>query len=126
MLWRDFGGDVTFQCTCPEPDQESLEVKKGLNAETLLLFQEKNSGKITIAANFTNRLQTHGGFSKIQILIKNLTMEDTGPYWCLYRKYNPTSYETTITKVAGSLVVVVKGEPHYLQINLIVDLFRGM
>lgn len=112
MLWRDVGGAVTIQCRCPEPGQEYLHVKKGLSRDFQVLFKENNSDENTIAKDFTGRLQVNGKFPNLDILIKNLTSEDTGPYWCVYQKYDKTSYRKSDTEGKGSVLLVVRGETH--------------
>lgn len=109
VLWRDCGEAITIQCRFSNPRQEYLEVKKGLSEDVSVLQKIGNSGQLKIGSEFTGRLQENGAFPNIDILIKNLTSEDTGPYWCLYKMSN----ESVRRKGKGSVLVVVKGKPYY-------------
>lgn len=112
VVWKDVGGQVTIQCKSSEPEQEYLTLKKGLNEEFQVLYKDKNSGKNTIAAQFTGRLQLNGVMPNVDIFITNLTSNDTGPYWCVYKRFDPASHDTKIMKGTGSVLLVVTGEPH--------------
>ncbi|XP_030262503.1 T-cell antigen CD7-like isoform X1 [Sparus aurata] len=106
VLWKKPGEPVTIQCRTFS-DQESLSLKKGLKEEHDVLFKEGNSAKDTIAKEFTGRLQSHGEFPNVSILIKNLTSGDTGPYWCIYTKFDPKSGQLIQMKGTGSVLLVV-------------------
>lgn len=110
VVWRDLGGAVTIQCRAPEPNQEFLILKRGLS-EDVVLVKENNSGIIpNIDKEFWGRLQVNGVFSSMDILIKNLTSNDTGPYWCLYSRFDGKA-KTIEKKGTGSVLLVVTGEP---------------
>ncbi|XP_070837871.1 uncharacterized protein [Chaetodon trifascialis] len=106
VVWKDFGGSVTIQCRSSDKDQESLYLKKGFG-EDEILFKESNSETQTISKEFTSRLELHGVFPSMDILIKNLTSADTGPYWCIYSKFDQTSSRPISMKGAGSVLLVV-------------------
>lgn len=110
VVWRDLGGAVTIQCRAPEPNQEFLNLKRGLS-EDVVLFKENNSDtNPNIAKEFRGRLQVNGVFSSMDILIKNLTSNDTGPYWCLYSRFDGRAKIIGKTGT-GSVLLVVTGEP---------------
>lgn len=112
LQWKDTGEEFVIQCRSSEPGQEYLEVMKGLNEDVLVYSKKNKSEEDTISKDFTNRLQVHGKFPNISILIKNLISEDTGPYWCVYKM----SDKSVKTKGRGSLLLVVKGKPlHFIQ-----------
>lgn len=108
VQWRDCGEAITIQCRSSKPDQEHLDVKKGLTEYVSVFFKKSNSEDITIAKGFMGRFQVNGEFPDIDILIKNLTSEDTGPYWCLYKNSNKSEMQGT-----GSVLLVVEGELNY-------------
>ncbi|XP_070778969.1 T-cell antigen CD7-like [Enoplosus armatus] len=108
VVWRDFGGTVTIQCRSPEPNQEFLSLKMGLSEENTVLYKDRNSDKTTIATEFTGRLQLNGEFPNVDILIKNLTSNDTGPYWCEYKRFDQKFSKVVIKKGEGSVLLVVK------------------
>ncbi|XP_041813461.1 uncharacterized protein LOC121621176 [Chelmon rostratus] len=106
VVWRDFGGSVTIQCRSPDPDQEFLTLKRGLGEDHVLVI-ENDTSKNTISKEFTGRLQLHGVFPSVDILIRNLTSGDTGPYWCFYSKFDLKSSQSVSKKGSGSVLLVV-------------------
>ncbi|XP_049418241.1 uncharacterized protein LOC125880052 [Epinephelus fuscoguttatus] len=107
VVWRDFGGAITIQCRPCETDQEFLAVQKGLSEDNRILFIDGSSQKETFHKDFMGRIQSNGEFPNMDILIKNLTTEDTGPYWCVYKKFDVNSEQTISTKGTGSVLLVV-------------------
>ncbi|CAI5675232.1 unnamed protein product [Oreochromis niloticus] len=97
------GKQITIQCKSAS-NQDMLYLKKGLNEEEDIYFTDSN--KSTINQKFTDRLQFHGKLPNVDILIKNLTLDDTGPYWCVY-KSTDQKYELKTTKGSGSVLLVV-------------------
>uniref|UniRef100_A0A3Q3J466 Immunoglobulin V-set domain-containing protein n=1 Tax=Monopterus albus TaxID=43700 RepID=A0A3Q3J466_MONAL len=65
-----------------------------------------------ISDKIKDRVQLNGAFPNVDILIKNLTVEDTGPYWCSYVEMGGKSSDLLNVKSKGSVLLVVKGEPH--------------
>lgn len=114
VQWKNKGGYITIQCRTSEPNQESLDVKKGIRREVSVFYQWNQLKKETTGDVFKGRLQTHGQFPNIDILIKNLSYADTGPYWCDYPKFDKDSMKTIFAKSSGSVLLVVKGEHHIL------------
>lgn len=109
MVWRDIGGSITIQCKAPEQVQELLVLKKGLEQDEI--YTRHGNGRPVISKDFKDRLQVNGKFPNIDILIKNLTSNDTGPYWCHYSKIDPEEGGIINQKGNGSLLLVVTGEP---------------
>ncbi|KAM8724883.1 uncharacterized protein AB9X84_004406 isoform 2-T2 [Acanthopagrus schlegelii] len=107
VLWRDRGGAVTIQCST-SLKKDSLYLKKGLKEKNDVLFEDESSGKQTIAKEFLGRLQSHGQFPNVSILIKNLTSGDTDPYWCIYTKFDTKSAKMISEKGTGSVLLVVR------------------
>nr|XP_040047163.1 cell surface A33 antigen-like [Gasterosteus aculeatus aculeatus] len=95
--WKDVGGNVTIGCRPPEEGQTSLSLRKG---EAQILYVHGKSRRETIASEFSGRLQLTGEFPDIDIIIKNLTSDDTGAYWC--------EYDTEMLG-NGSVLLVVTG-----------------
>ncbi|XP_035511706.1 uncharacterized protein LOC118323751 [Morone saxatilis] len=107
VVWKDFGGSVTIQCRPPEPEQDSLTLKKGLSEDIDVFNKDSVSDKNTIAEQFKYRLQSNGKFPSVDILIKNLTSDDTGPYWCCYSKFDQKTASVIHKKGTGSVLLVV-------------------
>lgn len=107
MVWARPGEAFTIQCRQPEQDQESLTLKRGIKKSDIVFMY---LGGQTIKDGFNHRLQINGVFPNLDILIKNLTSDDTGPYWCLYAKTNENLNEIEEKEGTGSVLLVVSGE----------------
>lgn len=105
VIWKNVEEHVTIQCKCPKSGHDSLTLKKGLNEEFEVLVRVND--KDTINKQFSDRLQVNGAMPNVSILIKNLTSNDTGPYWCVYKMFDAGSTKTEITKGLGSVLLVV-------------------
>ncbi|TNN69324.1 hypothetical protein EYF80_020475 [Liparis tanakae] len=105
-VWRDFGGAVTIQCRSSETDQTSLDLRRGLN-EMSVLFKDGSSDKYISGKELSGRIQLNGEFPNMDILIENLTSDDTGPYWCIYTRFDQESSSSVKVKGLGSLLLVV-------------------
>ncbi|XP_032394364.1 uncharacterized protein LOC116703626 isoform X2 [Etheostoma spectabile] len=111
VVWKDSGEAVTIQCRCSKPDQEFLTLTKGLSEEYHVLYRDGKSEKNTIQEEFKGRLQLNRGFPNVDIFIKNLTSNDTGPYWCEYKKFDQASSKILKMKGTGSILLVVTDRP---------------
>ncbi|XP_038555182.1 uncharacterized protein LOC119888599 isoform X2 [Micropterus salmoides] len=109
VVWGDTGGAVTIQCRLPKSqlNQEVLILKKGLSEKNEVLHIDGDSGKNTTATKFQGRLQLNGVFPNMDILIKNLTSDDTGPYWCKYKRFDQGTAALVTTEGNGSVLLVV-------------------
>ncbi|XP_024657905.2 uncharacterized protein LOC101486141 isoform X1 [Maylandia zebra] len=96
------GKQVTIQCRSAS-NQEMLYLKRGLNEEEDIFYL--TDSKSTINQKFTDRLQFHGQVPNVDILLKNLTLDDTGPYWCVYIVSG--NYELKTSRGNGSVLLVV-------------------
>ncbi|XP_026226517.1 uncharacterized protein LOC113169295 isoform X2 [Anabas testudineus] len=112
VLWRDIGGAVTIHCRSSESDPKELNVKKGLSKDFLKVDK---SNTVTMTKGLTHRLHVNATFPDVDILIQNLNMDDTGLYWCLYRKGDQRSAITENTNY--SLLVVKEAAPGWLDIS---------
>uniref|UniRef100_A0A3Q1FLY5 Immunoglobulin domain-containing protein n=1 Tax=Acanthochromis polyacanthus TaxID=80966 RepID=A0A3Q1FLY5_9TELE len=106
----DVGESVTIQCRT-SAEQDSLYLKMGLSKDIDVFFTEKDTGKNTISTQYKHRLQSNGAFPNVDILIKNLTANDTGPYWCMYKAFDRKTSKQTATDGSGSVLLVVTREP---------------
>lgn len=110
VVWVSFGGAITIQCRTTGPDQENLTLKRGLTQDEILVI-DSSSEKNTINKEFRDRLQLNGVFPDVDITIQNLTSNDSGPFWCCYKKIDKMAKKGMETKCTGSVLLVVKGEP---------------
>lgn len=105
VVWRNVGEAVTIQCRARQ-SQEYLSLRMGLNEEREVFFTESFT-KNTVARGVTGRLQFNGVFPNVDVLIQNLTLNDTGPYWCVYKMFDEKKNTMKITKGEGSVLLVV-------------------
>ncbi|KAM9746387.1 uncharacterized protein ACNS7B_010395 [Menidia menidia] len=105
VVWRHVGEDVTIQCR-GEAKYESLSLKRGLSQDVTLFHRAKTNRK-TLAKEIEKRSQTNGEFPNMDILIKNLTSNDTGPYWCIYKIVDASTSTLRDNKGKGSVLLVV-------------------
>lgn len=106
MEWKDLGGLITIHCKSPFSKDVSLNIKKGLHKADVF-STDKTQWMVT--TELKPRLTFDiGDFPNVDITIKNLSVEDTGPYWCLYS----TIYSRELVELEGngSVLLVVKGE----------------
>lgn len=109
MIWTNTGQSVTIQCRSSASDLQNISLKKGIHRETDISFKHK-TGTITIADNIKDRMQLNGNFPNLDFLLKNLTSDDTGVYWCLYKEFDAKSGTTAVIEGQGSVLLVVTGE----------------
>lgn len=106
LVQKTIGDSVTIKCRVDVKDQGSLNIKRGLfQTDDIFSTDKENS---TISYEFNSRLKFDiRAFPSVDITINNLTIEDTGPYWCIYTK---TAKKRIDDYGSGSLLLVVKGE----------------
>ncbi|XP_075994923.1 uncharacterized protein LOC142989333 [Genypterus blacodes] len=102
-----FGGSVTIQCRHPDQRQDFLYLVRGVSEDDQVLVKNKKHNS-SIKAEFKKRTQVNGDVPNVDIFITNLTVEDTGAYWCIYQKFTP-SMDFPKTKGSGSVLLVVAG-----------------
>lgn len=91
-------------------DPDSLLVRGGLTESDVFFVRKANQEKPVIRDTFQRRLQYHGNFPNMDILITDLLLNDTGPFWCLYQKFNKLKRQTDTLKGNGSVLLVVSGK----------------
>lgn len=119
VLWRHPGKDVTIQC---RPDTEdkvlSLSVKMGLTDYDVFRVEDSEKEPL-IKSHLQERIQSNGKFPNLDILIKNLLLNDTGPYWCVYKRIDHVKRETETFKGKGAVLLVVSGKPYSISVVII-------
>ncbi|XP_036004590.1 uncharacterized protein LOC105933020 [Fundulus heteroclitus] len=109
VIWKEAGQYITIQCRITTR-QDSLNLKKGINKETVIVTIDGATKKETVVAEMRERVQIHEKFPNVDILIKNLSRSDTGPYWCEYTGTDETMYTQQTTTGDGSVLLVVPGD----------------
>ncbi|XP_018527208.1 uncharacterized protein LOC108880233 [Lates calcarifer] len=107
VVWSEVGQAITIQCQSSETLQDSLTLTKGLNEEVEAVFVDRTTQNFKIADPFKGRLQLNNRFPTVDIRIKNLTSNDTGPYWCVYKRFDTQSAQIITSKGQGSVLLVV-------------------
>ncbi|KAM9491520.1 uncharacterized protein ACWYII_003689 isoform 2-T2 [Salvelinus alpinus] len=107
ILWVKTEEKFTMKCSTPLKDQEGMYLYVGLDRDMEVLYYHQNSSKLTPRKRYWDRVKTEGPVDQLTITISNLTIEDTGVYWCVYTKFNEAMYENDINQGRGSTLVVV-------------------
>ncbi|MED6251043.1 hypothetical protein ATANTOWER_020159 [Ataeniobius toweri] len=107
VVWKENGQSITIQCRI-KLKQTYLSLKKGINKDIVSVVIFKTTGKISTSEEMSGRVQTHGNFPNIDILIKNLSTSDTGPYWCVYSDTDESYQHRTIDGNGSVLLVVTE------------------
>lgn len=87
-----------------------MMMKMGVAERDICLVNKNNQENPVIKDGFQGRLQFSGIFPNLDVHITDLALNDTGPYWCLYQRYNYIKKQTEIVKAQGSVLVVVSGK----------------
>ncbi|XP_061893060.1 uncharacterized protein LOC133642719 [Entelurus aequoreus] len=108
LVWKHTGKSVSILCRSrpPGPGLVFMSLLKGLRKEINVLF--KMGDKNTVAEKYADRLQVKGDITSMEVVISNLTTEDTGPYWCDYKM--TANFETKALNSNGSVLLVVTDE----------------
>lgn len=105
MEWKRPGEAFTIECRHLEQGLNSLTVKRGIEKSEVLFM---SLDKQLIKDGFKDRLQINGVFPSPDILIRNLTSNDTGPYWCFYEVNDRDDIKEE--EGSGSVLLVVSSE----------------
>ncbi|KAM9471929.1 jupiter microtubule associated homolog 1b isoform 3-T5 [Salvelinus alpinus] len=107
LVRKQEGDTMTIHCSTSLPDQENLSVYMRLTKEIQVLYFHQATEKFILHERFKLRLMTNGRLNKMDITITNLTIEDSGAYWCVYSVYKKTKLEKT--EGEGAVLLVVNG-----------------
>ncbi|XP_029584654.1 uncharacterized protein LOC115171724 isoform X1 [Salmo trutta] len=105
LVRKQEGDTMTIHCSTALPDQENLSVYMRLTKEIEVLYFHQGNQKFTLHKRFELRLTPNGKLNKMDITITNLTIEDSGVYWCVYSVYKTPKIVKTEGEVAVLLVV---------------------
>ncbi|XP_019751979.1 uncharacterized protein LOC109531886 [Hippocampus comes] len=113
VIRRPPGGSVSIQCSHVPQGEMHMTFFKGLKKDFQILHMM--SQKTTTAKEFSGRLRVEGIFPNVDVIISNLTSEDTGLYFCDYQWYDDARSEQKRVDDDSPVMLVVEGErtsPH--------------
>ncbi|XP_042159278.1 uncharacterized protein LOC112264167 isoform X3 [Oncorhynchus tshawytscha] len=110
ILWVKTGEKFTMKCSTTLKDQEGMYLYVGLDRDREVLYYYQHDSKLTPRKRYWDRVKTEGPVDQLTITVSNLTIEDTGVYWCVYTKFNKATYENDINQGRGSTLVVVNDD----------------
>ncbi|XP_029364770.1 tyrosine-protein phosphatase non-receptor type substrate 1-like isoform X2 [Echeneis naucrates] len=110
VQWKKAGEPITIQCRSSERGITSIQLSKGLHKEVQIYYRYYDTEKFIIDANYKSRIQLNVKFPNTDFLISNLTPADTGPYWCVFKKFE--SGATKLVDGNGSVLLVVADVRH--------------
>ncbi|XP_057673337.1 uncharacterized protein si:rp71-81e14.2 isoform X2 [Corythoichthys intestinalis] len=105
VIWRHVGGSVSIQCRVAQ-QTTTMTLNKGLKKDISVLNLYEGE-KETINQDFNGRLHVEGAFPTVTVHISNLTVEDTGPYWCGYEWFDNEKFEQHKAAGEGSVLLVI-------------------
>ncbi|XP_036797529.1 uncharacterized protein LOC118936313 isoform X3 [Oncorhynchus mykiss] len=108
LVRKQEGDTMTIHCSTSLPDQENLGVYMRLTKEIAVLYFHQETKKLILHERFKLRLTTNGRLNKMDITITNLTIEDSGAFWCVYSVYKKNKIEKT--EGEGAVLLVVNDE----------------
>ncbi|XP_064810853.1 uncharacterized protein LOC135526415 isoform X2 [Oncorhynchus masou masou] len=110
ILWVKTGEKFTMKCSTTLKDQDGMYLYVGLNRDREVLYYYQRDSKLTPRKRYWDRVKTEGPVDQLTITISNLTIEDTGVYWCVYTTFNEATCENDINQGRGSTLVVVNDD----------------
>lgn len=102
---KEVGDQITIQCAI-DSKEEFLYLQRGINKEENVYVRKNGTENGSPSEKMRERIQTHGKFPNVQILIKKLNTNDTNVYWCVYTKTDEL-YKTIFTEGNGAVLLVV-------------------
>nr|XP_029480230.1 uncharacterized protein LOC115103538 isoform X2 [Oncorhynchus nerka] len=107
ILWVKTGEKFTMKCSTTLKDQDGMYLYVGLDRDREVLFYHRRDSKLTLRKGYWDRVKTEGPVDQLTITVSNLTIEDTGVYWCVYTNVNKSTFNNFIIQGKGSTLVVV-------------------
>ncbi|KAL7825801.1 hypothetical protein SRHO_G00335390 [Serrasalmus rhombeus] len=96
------GETVTVNCTSPHMPQDGVYMYQQLDTDKKTVTYLYKDGTFTPREPFKNRLETNKKLDTFAVSILNLSISDTGVYWCVFNKEdkNYDSIEKTLLVVS--------------------------
>ncbi|CDQ96273.1 unnamed protein product [Oncorhynchus mykiss] len=106
ILWVKTGEKFTMKCSTTLKDQEGMYLYVGLDRDREVLYYHQRDSKLTPRKGYWDRVKTEGPVDQLTITVSNLTIEDTGVYWCVYTTFNKSTFNPFFIQGKGSTLVV--------------------
>ncbi|CAG03130.1 unnamed protein product [Tetraodon nigroviridis] len=111
VVWKELGESVTIHCSVAMAPL-LLSLKKGLHRSDVYSTSSSQSPGTT-SREVEGRLKVNGEFPNLDLVISNLTAEDTGPYWCEYTEFE----KKMVTKDGNGAILLVVNEKECAEEN---------
>ncbi|KAL2087112.1 hypothetical protein ACEWY4_018171 [Coilia grayii] len=104
---RREGEKIEIPCSTDQLNQDGMYLYKSYDQKQEVTFLNNNMESSPRIA-FADRVQITGGLNKLTATITNLTIDDTGVFWCLFVRYEGPKQHYTDSK-DGRILLVVTG-----------------
>ncbi|KAL0993094.1 hypothetical protein UPYG_G00103150 [Umbra pygmaea] len=106
LVQKQKGDKVIFHCLASNSEMETLGLYMRLTTvvQVFNLYNSTNMTTITLNERFKSRLTFRNEINKRIFTIGNLTIEDSGVYWCEYSGHKKKNIEQ------GAILLFVNGE----------------
>ncbi|KAL2087115.1 hypothetical protein ACEWY4_018174 [Coilia grayii] len=102
---RREGENIEIPCSTDQLNQDGMYLYKSYDQKQEVTFLHKKMESSPRTA-FENRVQITGELNKVTATITNLTIDDTGVFWCQYLRYEGPKQHYTDSKDGWILLVV--------------------
>lgn len=103
--WRQSGEQIEMACSTDKQNQGGLYLRHTY-AETREVFYLTPEMKCSPRVAFDRRVHVKGLFTNFQVTISNLSMGDTGVFWCEYLRFEGAKQFSSKSNNPSVLVVV--------------------
>ncbi|XP_031419907.1 uncharacterized protein LOC116219906 isoform X2 [Clupea harengus] len=104
--WRRVGEKIVITCSTDKPTQSAVYLYKSYHQRQSVFYLLKE-GVPSRTVAYKDKVKVTG-FNKLRATISNLTVNDTGVFWCQYLRHDgPTNHETENKE--GETLLVVNG-----------------
>ena len=96
--WRRVGEKIEITCSTDKLNQNAVYLYKSYHQRQAVfyLFEKRNASR---SVAYKDKVEVTG-FNKLRATISNLTVKDTGVFWCQYLRHDgPTNHETENKRV---------------------------
>ncbi|KAJ8404232.1 hypothetical protein AAFF_G00340050 [Aldrovandia affinis] len=110
------GERITVVCSTALKHQEGLYVYWSMPQQVDVLYLHKHPHTLTIG-EFQGRVDTTGNFTMFNVTFSNLTVYNSGFYWCQYEKFNSKTNRLEKTLGEGPVTMVHMNDPLAMEVD---------